>query len=94
MYNKDIILDKFVERESLENLFKIMFQIYKEALDISIGRKAEFSFGNFDFLKGEKTSILIKKIQILSEYLNAFSYNLNIALMLDRFVIEMGEVNE
>ena len=94
MYNKDIILDKFSEKESIEKLFKIMFEIYKEAFYISIRRQTNFSFGDFEFLKPEEPNVLLKMRQVIGKYLNNINYNLNMSLMLDCFVIEMGEIYE
>ena len=41
-----------------------------------------------------KEKILLKKLKLIENYLNKLNYNMNLSLLLDSFVIEMGEINE
>lgn len=45
------------------------------------------------FFHESKNTITLKKLKIVSKYLEMLNYNVNTALLLDSFVIEMGEVN-
>ena len=46
----------------------------------------------FDFRKSKDFNI-IKKLEIIEKYLSELNYNMNLSLLLDSFVIEMGEAN-
>ncbi len=46
----------------------------------------------FDFRKSKDFNI-IKKLKIIEKYLSELNYNMNLGLLLDSFVIEMGEAN-
>ncbi len=94
MYNKDVILSNFSTREEIEILFKIMNEIYSEALEVKTGVKLKFSFGNYETVLRSNLKNIIEKKKIVTAFLNSINYNLNLELMLDRFVIEMSEVHE
>ena len=94
LYNKDVIFSNFTTREELEILFKIMNEAYNEALEIKSKIKSGFSFGSFEVLLKDSLPTLVKKAKLITNFLNNINYNLNLELMLDRFVIEMGEIHE
>jgi len=48
---------------------------------------------NYPFLKLYSTNNITKKVNLIIELLKEISYNVNIDLLLDRFVIEMEAIN-
>ena len=49
-------------------------------------------FSSLQFLTKKKESNIFKRIQIILKILDDLNYNLNIALVLDRFVLEVGDI--
>ncbi len=92
--NKSLILDKISEKKEVEKIFKLILFIYNNAYDNVLGIKNSMFDLNYNFLLEKNAGYLLKKIGILIDFINNFNYNLNIELMLDKFVIEMGEVYE
>ena len=87
MYNRDIILNKFSEREDIIKIFKIILEVYQDFL-------AEKYFpGNeeFEFLGNINKGMLIKRVNLVIDFLNDINYNVNIELLLDKFVIELSD---
>lgn len=86
MYNRDIILNKFKEREDIKLIFKIILLIYEELFD---GRSSVlFQRLNWICLKKEE---LLQRIKMVIELLDNLDCNGNIELLLDKFVIELGD---
>ena len=94
LYNRDVILCKFKERESIKLIFKIILIIYEELLKKVIGLE-----NNFDFLKIDKLDVLtkddvLKRINLIIQFIEDIDSNVNIELLLDKFVIELGDYCE
>ena len=94
LYNRDVILCKFKERDSIKLIFKIILIIYEELLKKVIGLE-----NNFDFLKIDKLDVLtkddvLKRINLIIQYIEDIDSNVNIELLLDKFVIELGDYCE
>ena len=49
-------------------------------------------FSSLQFLTKKKESNIFKRIQIILKILDDLNYNLNISLVLDRFVLEVGDI--
>ena len=83
LYNKKYLSE--LEKNDIVNIFKIILEIYINKLN---GIDSEFEFLN-------KLSMvnLKRKVNILIEFLKEVNYNVNLDLLLDRFVIEMDGVN-
>ena len=47
----------------------------------------------YSFIYEQNINCLHKKNDLVKELLNELNYNINIELLLDRFVIEVGEIN-
>lgn len=92
--NKSLILDKISEKKEIEKIFKLILFIYNNAYDNVLGIKNDIFDLNYSFLLERNAGYLLKKIRILIDFINNFNYNLNMELMLDKFVIEMGEIYE
>lgn len=74
----------------LEPFFKYIYEVYTYYL-----RNSEDSnYNELIFLQKISKENIIKKINIVNEVISNLKYNLNVDLMLDRFIIEMGESNE
>lgn len=86
MYNRDVILNKFKEREDIKLIFKIILLIYEELFD---GRSSVLLQRlNGICLKKEE---LLQRIKMVIELLDNLDCNGNIELLLDKFVIELGD---
>lgn len=92
-YNRSILLKNISDKSDIEILFKIMFEIY----DSYFRKKSGFDYNNeydqFNFLEKNTIKNLESKMDIISKCLNDMSINFNLDLFLDKFVIEMGEVD-
>ena len=93
--NKKIVLAKILETITLETFLKLMLDIYINALYYKKGIENSYSkYSEFSFILENKDSLLMKKINLLVEFIEDLNYNLNSELMLDRFVLEMSGINE
>ncbi len=86
MYNKDVFEKLSKDKEKLYIFFQIMLDIYNKLL---INQVSEFNF-----IKVNNINNQIKKIKLITNIVNNFNYNLNLELIMDKFIIEMGEINE
>ena len=94
LYNRDVILCKFKERDSIKLIFKIILIIYEELLKKVIGLE-----NNFDFLKIDKLDVLtkddvLKRINLIIQFIDDIDSNVNIEFLLDKYVIELGDYCE
>lgn len=87
MYNRNVILNNYFEKEDVINIFKIMLEIYKHTLD------GEYFPGNesFIFLNNISKEGLLRRVNLIVDLLNDINYNVNIELLLDKFVIELSD---
>jgi len=93
--NKKEILGELVEIINLELVFKIMLDIYKNALYYKREIRNSFvTYKDFQFILDNNEETLLKKINLIINYIDNLNYNLNSELMLDKFVIEMSGINE
>lgn len=94
LYNKDVILNNFKEREDIKICFKIMLIIYEELLNKIIGIHDEFCFDKLKSLENLSYSEVTKRINLIIKFIEDIGYNANIELLLDKFVIELGDIVE
>ncbi len=86
--NKTAILNTFSERKDLENILKIILEIYYNNLMNLLGK-------NYDseIIKIYSLNLSVSKItnclKIIATTLHNIGYNVNMELLLDKFVIEM-----
>ena len=90
IYHKELILNKVSERKDLEILFKIIFEIYISYLEKSLNKSYNEEITNI-YESKEGTKEIISKLNIITKFLQDLSYNGNMELLLDKFVIEMRE---
>ncbi len=90
--HKNLILTKYPERKSLEDIFKIMLEIYHQ--NYLKQNNQPYNSEISDIYPLQNSSKIFSEMQILSNILVDMSYNINIELILDKFVIEMRGVYE
>ena len=78
-YNTNVLLKELPNREDIINFLKIVMNSYHNKL-----------LSKDCFLKDN----ILRKEKILVKYLEQLNYNVNISLLLDSLVIEMGQINE
>ena len=88
--HKELILNKVSERKDLEIMFKIIFEIYISYLEKNLNKSYNEEITNIYEIK-EGTKEIISKLNIITKFLQDLSYNGNMELLLDKFVIEMRE---
>ncbi len=94
LYNKLVLEEKYKEKENLELFFSIMLEIYSSYIIKLINNETANKYEEFKFILNNNLKSLLRKKAIIIDILNKLKYNLNIDLLLDKFVIEMGEQNE
>ena len=71
-------------------MFKIIFEIYMNYLEKNLNKNYNQEIINIYEIKDENKEI-ISKLNIITKFLQDLSYNVNMELLLDKFVIEMRE---
>ena len=92
LYNKDTLLPFIKDKKSAFWLFKSLLELYENLYyaSLNISELKEQNEG-FRFLLKKDSNYFLKKIHVIMEILDELNYNLNISLVLDRFVLEEGE---
>ena len=91
MYNKDVILNSFKEREDIKICFKIMLIIYEELLKKIMELENKFNFDKLSKLESLSYKGVTRRINLIIRFIDDISCNANIDLLLDKFVIELGD---
>lgn len=94
MYNRDVVLNKFSEREDIKTVFKIIFIIYEELLKKVMGLDNKFDFEKINELSSLDKDSVLRRINLVTKFIDDIDSNVNIELLLDKFVIELGDYNE
>ncbi len=89
--NKDLILSKLSERKEIETLFKIIFEIFYNNFLKNINK--EYDQTLIEVYNEENNNKIIKELNIITKFLQDLSYNVNMELLLDKFVIEMRNIH-
>ena len=93
--NKKLVITNMLNQISIEEFFCILLEIYKQALYCKKNIENNFSnYKDFEFILDLSEQVLIKKINLLVEFIENMNYNLNSELLLDRFVIEMSGIDD
>ena len=90
MYNNSDLLNIFSEREDIKIVFQILVLIFEELLKYKYNLDNQFAILNLGFLVNLDEKVILKKINLLNEFLDNLNSNANLELLLDRFVIEMS----
>lgn len=94
MYNRDVVLNKFSEREDIKTVFKIIFIIYEELLKKIMGLDNKFDFEKINELSSLDKDKVLRRINLVTKFIDDIDSNVNVELLLDKFVIELGDYIE
>lgn len=94
MYNRDVVLNKFSEREDIKTVFKIIFIIYEELLKKVMGLDNKFDFEMINELSSLDKDKVLRRINLVTKFIDDIDSNVNVELLLDKFVIELGDYIE
>lgn len=94
MYNRDVVLNKFSEREDIKTVFKIIFIIYEELLKKVMGLDNKFYFEKINELSSLDKDKVLRRINLVTKFIDDIDSNVNVELLLDKFVIELGDYIE
>lgn len=94
MYNRDVVLNKFSEREDIKTIFKIIFIIYEELLKKVMGLDNKFDFEKINELSSLDKDAVLRRINLVTKFIDDIDSNVNVELLLDKFVIELGDYIE
>ena len=94
MYNIDVVLNKFSEREDIKTVFKIIFIIYAELLKKVMGLDNKFDFEKINELSSLDKDKVLRRINLVTKFIDDIDSNVNVELLLDKFVIELGDYIE
>lgn len=94
MYNRDVVLNKFSEREDIKTVFKIIFIIYEELLKKVMGLDNKFDFEKINELSSLDKDKVLRRINLVTKFIDEIDSNVNVELLLDKFVIELGDYIE
>lgn len=90
MYNRDVLLKQFVEKDDIVIIFKIILLIYENALD---GRYDASIYDDLKYLKSISFNGLCARINLIMAFLEDINCNVNKELLLDKFVIELSDIH-
>ena len=94
MYNRDVVLNKFSEKEDIKTVFKIIFIIYEELLKKVMGLDNKFDFEKINELSSLNKDKVLRRINLVTKFIDDIDSNVNVELLLDKFVIELGDYIE
>jgi len=94
MYNRDVVLNKFSEREDIKTVFKIIFIIYEELLKKVMGLDNKFDFEKINELSSLDKDKVLRRINLVTKFIDDIDSNVNVELLLDKFIIELGDYIE
>ena len=90
MYNRDVLLKQFTEKEDIVNIFKIILLIYENALD---GHYKAKIYNDLKYIKNISFDGLCARINLIMAFLEDINCNVNKELLLDKFVIELSDIH-
>ena len=94
MYNRSVILEQITEREDIKKLMQIILIIYEEFFKNSLNLPSKYQqFNQLLFLSNFNSMQLLKRIKLITKFLEDINCNVNIELLLDKFVIELSDLD-
>ena len=94
MYNKEVVISQITEREDVKKLFQIILIIYEEFFKNSLNLNNKHQlFENVKFLSNISNQGLLERIKLVTTFLDDITSNVNLELLLDKFVIELSDIN-
>ena len=92
LYNKDVLLPIIKDKNTLILIFKNMLFIYQNVYFSKLNyEKLNDKNDKVAFLLKKDSNYLLKKIELILKLLDELNYNLNLSLVIDRFVLESGD---
>ncbi len=88
LMNKEIV-DNY-EKKDIVVIVQIILEVYKTILE---KKKNDQLLNQLDFLNKLSYNNVERKVNLIIEILNEIKFNVNIQLLLDRFVLEMESIN-
>jgi len=84
----------FDDRKSIEKFFLIILNIYENVYKVHFGlSSAIMDVGEFEFLLNLGPKQLKMRLDLIKKIIIDLRYNINIDLLLDKYLIEMGRMN-
>ena len=84
------------DKNKLTNIFNIILLFYRECINYKMNNKIDIFINNEELVKkvseSNRIEELSKKMLIINDIITKLNYNLNVNLLLDRFIIEFGGV--
>jgi DNA polymerase-3 subunit delta' len=95
LFSNTEFMQYFITRDAVVNAFEIMKLFYLDSLKFITNTKIEI-FNDYQeqiLLVSRKNTVLslIRKIKKIIKYIEKIKYNVNINLLIDRFIIELGD---
>lgn len=90
LINKDFFTKEEKNYIYIESFFKYVLEIYRSHLKNDF----ESTYYCYSLMQNLNKTNFLKRIKTVNSILDNIKYNLNIDLILDRFIIEVGEENE
>jgi len=89
LYNKNVIIPLVHDKRELLYLFQSIFQIYDTLFQVKLGKiNLSEELVGLSFLLEKEVDFFLKELKYLSSLLDEMNYNLNIQLIVDRYVLE------
>lgn len=89
LYNKNVIFPLLQEKKDCFYLFQCIFQIYEALFQSKISNKSlQEEYLSLEFLLKKDENYFFQQMKYLVCLMNDMNYNLNIQMLLDRFVLE------
>lgn len=93
IHNKKWLLSEYSDREDIKQVFLLIQKIYQEGIKEKKNPTNGEFIEKFPFIVNQKMHELIEKEKIIVKYIEDLSYNVNIELFVDKFVIELSGLN-
>lgn len=91
-YNRDVLLPEIKDKKDLFYLFEALLDIYRNLFfAVQNLEVLKDEYQEFKFLLKKNVKYFERKVDLIMEILDEINYNLNISLVLDRFVLEGGD---
>lgn len=89
LYNKDVLVPFLKERKDVVLFFQVLLDIYQNYYLASYRQVAiKEEYKNLQVLLKKGPEYLLKQLNLVAQIIDELNYNLNISLVLDRFVLE------
>lgn len=96
LYSNKFYQEKIKNREFLLLFFDIIIAIYKDSINYLLKKEIEIFFDYKETIekisKLNTIKTIIKKINIIIEYKGYIKYNVNTNLLMDKFILSIGDV--